>query len=167
MDLSILNNLTNKNSFESNYTVIDETDDFIVILKKYGIAVQATDKNVYDLETVLNTKYKEQVHVLNRIDQPVSGLVIFGKNKVFSAEFTEMLKARTVKKTYLALVAGTPNQEKTELHHFIKKLHNRAMTADEQVDENFKEAILEYSLLQSFDNYHLLKIDLNLKIQLH
>ena len=160
MDLSILNNLTNKNSFESNYTVIDETDDFIVILKKYGIAVQATDKNVYDLETVLNTKYKEQVHVLNRIDQPVSGLVIFGKNKVFSAEFTEMLKARTVKKTYLALVAGTPNQEKTELHHFIKKLHNRAMTADEQVDENFKEAILEYSLLQSFDNYHLLKIDL-------
>ena len=58
MDLSILNNLTNKNSFESNYTVIDETDDFIVILKKYGIAVQATDKNVYDLETVLNTKYK-------------------------------------------------------------------------------------------------------------
>ena len=34
------------------------------------------------------------------------------------------------------------------------------MTADEPVDENFKEAVLEYSVLQHFDNYHLLKIDL-------
>jgi len=160
VDLSILNNLTHKNSFESNYIIVDETEDFIVIIKKYGIAVQATNKEVYDLETVLNTKYKEPVYVLNRIDQPVSGIVIFGKNKLFASEFTEMLKARTVQKTYLALVAGTPKTGNTELRHFIKKLHNRAMTADEQVDENFKEAVLEYTLLQSFDHYHLLKIDL-------
>lgn len=160
MDLSLLNNFTGKNSFESNFRIIDESDDYIVILKKYGIAVQATDKDVYDLETVLNKRYKEPVHVLNRIDQPVSGLVIFGKNKIFSAQFTEMLKDRTVKKTYLAIVAGHPNPNPTELRHYIKKLHNRAMTADEKVDDNFKEAVLEYTLLQSFDNYHLLKIDL-------
>ena len=98
--------------------------------------------------------------MLNRIDQPVTGLVIFGKNKKFAAAFTEMLKERTVKKTYLALVSGNPKSEPTELKHYLKKLHNRAMTADEPVDENFKEAVLVYTLLQSFDNYHLIKIDL-------
>ena len=161
MDLSLLKNFVNKTpSFESDYEIVDETDDFIVILKKHGLAVQVTDKEVDDLESILNSRYKEKVHVLNRIDQPVTGLVIFGKNKNFASNFTEMLKDRSVKKTYLALVSGNPEKEPTELKHYIKKLHNRAMTADEKVDEYFKEAVLEYTLLQSFDKYHLLRIDL-------
>jgi 23S rRNA pseudouridine1911/1915/1917 synthase len=160
LDFSLLNKFGNKSSFESNYEVIDETEDFIVILKKHGLAVQVTDKEVDDLETILNNRYAEKVHVLNRIDQPVTGLVIFGKNKVFASHFTEMLKERSVKKTYLALVSGEPQKVPTELKHYIKKLHNRAMTADEKVDDFFKESILVYTLLQSFDRYHLLKIDL-------
>ncbi len=160
MDLSGLDKLNKIKTFDSNFSVIDESEDFIIILKKYGVAVQATDKETEDLETVLNAKYKEPVYVLNRIDQPVSGIVIFGKNKKFSAEFTEMLKERTVKKTYLGIVAGNPQSGITVLHHYLKKLHNRAMTADVEVDENYKEAVLEYQLIQSFDNYHLLKIDL-------
>lgn len=160
MDFSLLNKFGNKSSFESNYEIIDETEDFIVILKKHGIAVQVTDKEVDDLESILNSRYPEKVHVLNRIDQPVTGLVIFGKNKSFASQFTEMLKVRTVKKTYLALVSGEPEIGPTELKHYIKKLHNRAMTADEKVDDFFKEAILVYTLIQSFDRYHLLKIDL-------
>ncbi len=160
MDLSGLNKLINPNSFDTNFRIIDESEDFIVIIKKYGVAVQATNKGTEDLETVLNARYKDQVFVLNRIDQPVSGIVIFGKNKNFAAEFTEMLKNRSVKKTYLGIVGGNPEPVTTELRHYLKKLHNRAMTADIEVDHNYKEAVLEYTLLQSFDNYHLLKIDL-------
>lgn len=160
MDLSGLKNLNNRNSIESNFMTLDETDDFIVILKKSGIAVQATDKEIPDIETILNARYKEKVHVLNRIDQPVAGLVIFGKTKEFSSAFTELLKERTVKKTYLAIVAGQPLAGTVELRHYIKKLHNRAMTADDMIDENYKLAILEYTKLQSFDHYHLIKIDL-------
>jgi len=158
VDLTSLNKLTNTNPFERDYTIIDETEDFIVVLKKSGIAVQVTDKTLDDLESILNKRFGIPLHVLNRIDQPVTGLVIFGKNKTFSAEFTEMLKSRTVKKTYLAIVAGQPKKGKVELKHYLKKLHNRAMTADILVDHNYKEAILEYELLQSFDNYHLLRI---------
>ena len=107
VDLSLLKNFVNKTpSFESDYEIVDETDDFIVILKKHGLAVQVTDKEVDDLESILNSRYKEKVHVLNRIDQPVTGLVIFGKNKNFASNFTEMLKERSEKKTYLALVSG-------------------------------------------------------------
>ena len=158
MDLTSLNKLTNTNPFERDYSIVEETDDFIVVFKKSGIAVQVTDKTLDDLETILNKRFGMNLHVLNRIDQPVSGLVIFGKNKNFTAEFTEMLKMRTVKKTYLAIVSGQPQSGKVELKHYIKKLHNRAMTADILVDHNYKESILEYELLQSFDNYHLLRI---------
>lgn len=143
-----------------SYQIIDETEDFLVINKKNGLPVQVTDTDALDLETILREKYPEELFVLNRIDQPVSGLVIFGKNKKFAKEFTEMMKERQVSKTYLALVSGTPNNEKTTLKHFIKKYKSRAITADEPQDDYFKEALLSYTLIQSFDNYHLLKIDL-------
>jgi len=159
VDLSGLTKLSKK-SFEDTYEIIDETDDFLIVLKKHGVAVQATDSEQDDLEKILKEKYKTPIFVLNRIDQPVTGLVIFGKNKKFTEAFTEMFKERVVKKTYLAIVAGNPEKEPTKLNHFIKKLHNRAMTADEKVDENFKESVLYYTLIQSFDNYHLLKVDL-------
>lgn len=142
------------------YEILDEQEDFIIVYKHHGIAVQATDIKQNDIEGQLKEKFGKNIFVLNRIDQPVSGLVIFGKNKRFAELFTEMLKSRVVKKTYLALVSGHPNAQPTELTHYIKKLHNRAMTADEQIDDNYKEAILNYTLLQSFDKYHLLKIDL-------
>jgi len=141
------------------YEIVDETDDFIIVYKKNGIAVQATDNEQLDLEKIFTEKYGI-VYVLNRIDQPVSGLVVFGKNKHFAELFTEKIKERAVKKTYLAIVSGEPELEKTMLRHYIKKLHSRAMTADEPVDEAYKESVLYYTLKQKFDNYKLLKIDL-------
>lgn len=142
------------------FEILDEQDDFIIVYKKNGIAVQATDIKQSDVESQLKAKFGKDIFVLNRIDQPVSGLVIFGKNRRFAELFTEMLKERVVKKTYLALVSGNPESGPTMLRHYLKKLHNRAMTADEQIDDNYKEAVLYYTRLQSFDNYHLLKIDL-------
>jgi len=161
LDFFPLNSLlTGRQPFDENYSVIEETDDFVVIFKKSGIAVQVTDKQTDDLERILEEKYKGRVYVLNRIDQPVAGLVIFGKNKAFTQEFSEMIQKREVKKTYLALVAGEPNPQPTILKHYIKKLHNRAMTADEKIDDSYKECELKYTLIKSFDNYHLLKVDL-------
>jgi 23S rRNA pseudouridine1911/1915/1917 synthase len=160
IDLSSLQKLNERKSAEVQYRILDETNDFIVVYKLNGLPVQVTDSDADNLERILNDRYKQKLYVLNRIDQPVSGLVIFGRNAEFSAAFTELLKAREVKKTYLALVAGNPEKGPVILKHYIKKLHNRAMTADEALDDNYKEAILVYERLQSFDHYHLLKIDL-------
>lgn len=162
MDLSSLKFVLNNHNNDSSFQIVDDQSDFIIINKNNGIAVQVTDNEneKKDLETHLKEIYGENIFVLNRIDQPVSGLIIFGKSREFTKAFTELLKERLVKKTYLALVSGHPNSEPTELIHFIKKLHNRAQTADEPIDESFKEAILKYTKIQSFDNYHLLQIEL-------
>lgn len=163
MDIDI-NNLFQKNLKEADpyesYYILDEAEDFIIVYKKNGLAVQVTDTDALDLETILNEKYKRKFFVLNRIDQPVSGLVIFGKTKEFAKAFTDMMKERKVSKTYLALVGGEPASGLTELKHYTKKYRSRAIIADEPQDEYFKEALLYYQLIQSFDHYHLLKVDL-------
>jgi 23S rRNA pseudouridine1911/1915/1917 synthase len=144
------------------YKIIYDSKDFIIIDKRYGIAVQATDTDQEDLETVLTRKLGYKVFVVNRIDMPVSGLVIFGKNIEFTRAMTEKLKARDIEKIYLAIVKGQPIKDKPQtITHYIKKLHNRAMTADEKVDDSYKESALTYEWLQSFDNYELLKIILH------
>lgn len=141
------------------YTILYENDDYIIVYKRYGIAVQATSQTQTDLEKILNEKYTHPIYVINRIDQPVSGLVIFGKNKEFTEAFTHKLKERDIKKTYLAIVSGKPEEGKVMVKHYIKKLHNRAMTADEPM-EGYKEAVLYYEKMQEFDNYSLLKVEL-------
>lgn len=154
-----LNALLNLGKQKELYSVLDETENFIIVYKRHGIAVQATSKAQIDLENLLAEKYKHPVFVLNRIDQPVTGLVIFGKNKLFTEAFTEKIKNREVHKTYLAIVSGQPEDGTVMLHHYIKKLHNRAMTSDEPL-EDYKEALLTYTKVQDFDRYSLLKIDL-------
>jgi len=46
------------------------------------------------------------VGVVSRLDQPVSGIVIFAKSPVAAASLAEQFRTRTVEKTYLALVEG-------------------------------------------------------------
>jgi 23S rRNA-/tRNA-specific pseudouridylate synthase len=43
---------------------------------------------------------------VSRLDQPVSGIVIFAKSPVAAASLAEQFRTRTVEKTYLALVEG-------------------------------------------------------------
>jgi 23S rRNA pseudouridine1911/1915/1917 synthase len=141
------------------YSILEENEHFLVVYKRNGIAVQATSQAQIDLEKILSEKYKKPIYVLNRIDQPVTGLVIFGKTKKFAEAFTEKIKERDISKTYLAIVSGSPEEGRVKLTHYIKKLHNRAMTADEAM-EGYKESVLYYEKKQVFDNYCLLKVDL-------
>lgn len=143
------------------YSIIFENQDFLIVQKNSGLAVQTTDHIQRDLETLLKEKYGEGIFVLNRIDQPVTGLVIFARNKQFADLFSQLIKDRKIKKEYLAIVSGHPKlDERVLAKHYIKKLHNRSMTSDEPMDSNYKEAVLYYTPLQHFEHYSLLQIEL-------
>ena len=114
IDLSSLQKLTERNNAGTQYRIIDETSDFIVVYKMNGLAVQVTDSDADNLERILNERYKQKLYVLNRIDQPVSGLVIFGRNAEFAAAFTEILKSREVKKNIFG--AGSRTSRKGPCH---------------------------------------------------
>ncbi len=143
------------------FSILFENQDFLVIQKNSGLAVQTTDQIQRDLETLLKEQFGNNIFVLNRIDQPVTGLVIFARNKSFADLFSQLIKERKIKKEYLAIVSGQQKlHERTLAKHFIKKLHNRSMTSDEPMDSQYKEAVLYYTPLQHFDHYSLLHIEL-------
>jgi 23S rRNA pseudouridine1911/1915/1917 synthase len=100
--------------------------------------------------------------VIHRLDRPVSGLVIFAKTSKALSRFNELFREKEIQKTYLAVVKNKPPKEKDTLEHYLLKNEktNTSKAFLKPVTHALK-ASLDYELLASSDNYHLLKINLH------
>ncbi len=99
--------------------------------------------------------------VIHRLDRPVSGLVIFAKTSKALSRFNELFREKTIHKTYLAVVKNKPAKLKDHLVHYLIKNEKTNMSkAYAKPTGDALKAELEYELLASSDNYHLLKIKL-------
>lgn len=99
--------------------------------------------------------------VIHRLDRPVSGLVIFAKTSKALSRFNELFREKTIHKTYLAVVKNRPPKQSDRLIHYLVKNEKTNMSkAFAKPTGDALKAELEYELLASSDNYHLLKIKL-------
>ena len=99
--------------------------------------------------------------VIHRLDRPVSGLIIFAKTSKALSRFNELFREKTIQKNYLAVVKNKPPKQSDRLVHYLIKNEktNMSKAFTKPAGEALK-AELEYELLASSDNYHLLKIKL-------
>jgi 23S rRNA pseudouridine1911/1915/1917 synthase len=145
-------------------------DNHIMVVNKLSSEIVQGDKtgDVPLSEKVKNyIKHRDQkpgnvfCGVIHRIDRPVSGLVIFAKTSKALSRFNELLRERRISKSYLAVVKNRPPKEKDLLVHYLVKNEktNMSKAYTKPVGDALR-AELEYTLLASSDNYHLLKIKL-------
>lgn len=146
-------------------------DNHIIVVNKMPSEIVQGDKTG-DLPLSEKVKHflKERDHkpgnvfcgVIHRLDRPVSGLVIFAKTSKGLSRFNELFRDKTIQKTYLAVVKNRPPQAKGSLVHYLLK--NEKNNTSKVVTANNRQALkaeLDYELLASSDNYHLLKINLH------
>ena len=100
------------------FTVVDETDDWIVVDKPPFLLVHPKKPNgpktLWDgLRGLLAFELANggQVSIINRLDRETSGLVLVCKTAEAARRFHEAMKRRAVEKEYLALVWGWPERE--------------------------------------------------------
>jgi 23S rRNA pseudouridine1911/1915/1917 synthase len=99
--------------------------------------------------------------VIHRLDRPVSGLIIFAKTSKALSRFNELFREKTIFKTYLAVVKNKPTKQSERLVHYLLKNEKTNMSkAFVKPTGDALKAELEYELIASSDNYHLLKIKL-------
>lgn len=86
--------------------VLYEDDDIIVLDKPAGLPSANAPRGADSLFTRLIHRFGSEafVGVVSRLDQPVSGVVIFAKTSSSAANLAEQFRERTVTKEYLALV---------------------------------------------------------------
>lgn len=149
--------------------ILYEDNHLLVVNKLAGQLSQGDetgDPSLADeLKAYIKDKYQKPgevfLGVVHRLDRPTSGTIIYARTSKALARLNEMLRERTVKKTYWALVANRPPQEAATLkHHLLKHGSNNTSVVVSPKHKLGKEAILHYSLLKSLKDKHLLEIQL-------
>ena len=89
--------------------IIENNNNFIVINKPRGIAVQAGTKSFRNIIDVLkDSKYFENTkpYIVHRLDKETSGILIVAKTREYAQLFTSLFRIRKIHKTYIALTHG-------------------------------------------------------------
>ena len=141
--------------------VILKNNQFIAFNKPPGIPVQSDktgDKSLLQLGEIY---CKSKLFLVNRIDRPASGIVIFAKNKNAVGTLSDQFKNRTAEKKYLAVVKNKPEEsEETIIHYLVKNQKSNKSIVVDVGTENSKKAELVFRVLDKSDNYHLLEINI-------
>jgi 23S rRNA pseudouridine1911/1915/1917 synthase len=101
-----------------HFTIIDETDDYVVIDKPPFLLVHPTKPNGAptlwkQLRELLAFEIASggQVSIVNRLDRETSGLVLVAKTSAAARKFGMLMQQRRLRKEYLAIVSGWPDWE--------------------------------------------------------
>ncbi len=137
--------------------IIFQTHQFVVANKPAGVPIQLDKTGDKPLVDLLSIYCKSDLYVVHRLDRPVSGIVLFAKNKKAAAHFSKQFQDKTIEKKYLAVVKDCPEQQEGILTHYLKKIGNQEKIFKMPV-KGALEAQLSYSVKTSSDNYHLLEI---------
>ena len=134
--------------------VIYKDSEIIIVNKPAGIPVQTKSITQKDLESEIKKLLVAEgvknpyLAVINRLDQPVSGLVLFALNKNAVAKLSDDLTKGRIDKYYRAEVLGEFESREGGLEDMIYKdgKTNMSFRVDEK-DPRYKEAkkaVLEY-----------------------
>ena len=181
---------------ESDSFIIENNENFCVINKPYGLAVQGGSKikkNLVDLISrhPIFSNYKP--FIVHRIDKETSGIIIVAKNRKYAQLLTTLFRIRKIHKSYLSICHGEIEHSKGIFDDNLirydnkRKISERAITNYKVLDKNSNTTLLILNPItgrkhqirkQLFSigfpvigdtkyNFHTNKIDTKQKLLLH
>ena len=156
-------------SDSTNLQVVFEDNHLIVVNKRSGDIVQGDktgDKPLSDIvKAYIKKKYNKPgnvfLGVVHRLDRPTTGAVVFARTSKALERFNRMLRDHSVQKTYWAIVKNLPDKKEDQLIGYLKKNpKNNKSSSFKSPIAGSKKAVLNYKLLKSLNNYHLLEVTL-------
>lgn len=153
--------------------ILFEDQHIIVVYKPAGIATQTARVSQQDMVSELKNYlagkagHRQQMApssgspdrkanrepylgIVHRLDQPVSGLLVFGKTKAAAAELSRQITGGEMQKYYYAVVLGSPSNARGRLEDYLYRdsRANQSLI----VREGFpgaQKAILDYRLVKT------------------
>ena len=137
----------------SSQMFIENNDDFVVINKPSGIAVQSGTKslkNILDILRKTNEFANSTPFAVHRIDKETTGILIVAKNRKYAQLFTSLFRIRKIHKTYLGIIIGDFQEKKGVLIDNLIYYEGKKKTV--------LKAITHYNVIDSASNYSLIKL---------
>ena len=162
--------------------VLYEDNHIIAVNKTCNEIVQGDKTGDTPLSETVKAYIKEKYNkpgevflgVTHRLDRPTSGVVLFARTSKALTRLNEMFREKSsslpirggsglgsIKKTYWAIVQGTPKVPEARLENYLirNEAQNKSYIAKPGV-EKAKQAILSYKTLVKGDHYTLLEVNL-------
>jgi len=143
---------TKKVISDSNNLYVENNDNFVVINKPAGIAVQSGTKSRKNIIDILrHTKEFEgsSPYTVHRIDKETTGILLVAKNRKYAQLFTSLFRIRKIHKTYLGITIGEFEKNKGTFTDFLfhyegdKKIKTKAITHFKVIDSNNNFSLLK------------------------
>jgi len=149
--------------FSIDLPVIYEDDNVVVINKPVGILSHAKG-GIVEEATVADffkgkTSYGSDTNrpgIIHRLDRATSGIMLGAKNPETAAQLQKQFSKRKVKKTYIAIVKGTPKD--VEAHIELPIERNPSHPSQFRVGANGKYAATTYEVLESKNGKSMVKL---------
>ncbi len=156
---------------ENENKIIYEDEDIILVHKPGGIPVQTSRLGQKDMVSILKNyrarkKEDPYIAVINRLDQPVEGVLLFAKTKEAAARLSSQSKERSMDKHYRAVVynqTGKPLAEGmtgTLTDYLLKDGKTNISKVVKEGTKDAKKAVLHYKVLRTKENFAELFIKL-------
>ena len=143
-----------KKELFSNSIFIENNENFVVINKPAGIAVQSgtkSKKNIIDILRKTQEFKDARPYTVHRIDKETTGILIVAKNRKYAQLLTSLFRLRKIHKTYLGIALGELKENKGTLIDILFYYEGRKKIKT--------KAITRFSVMDSTNNYSLLKLD--------
>ena len=134
--------------------ILENNNNFVVINKPRGIAVQAGTKSFKNIIDVLkDSKYFENTkpYIVHRLDKETSGVLIVAKNREYAQLFTSLFRIRKIHKTYIALAHGKVSKN-------IKTLNDDLVTF-EKGKKNIQKAISHLRIIKTSPDFSYVELN--------
>ncbi len=144
--------------------IIYEDNHLLVVEKPINIPVQGDKTNDLDFLTMLKQFIKKRdnkpgnvyLGLVHRLDRPVGGIMVFAKTSKCASRLSEQIRNKTFKKTYYAVIYNKITEKGMLVDKLVKDNKNNIV----RVNENGKDALLNYELVDFKNNLSLVKINL-------
>lgn len=144
------------------FPICYEDDWLLAIEKPAGLLAVASDKErertayrmVLDHQRARDEK--AQLHVVHRLDQDTSGLLLFAKSREIKEKLQENWEGLVKERVYVAVVMGCPKERQGLVRSYLKETQTHLVYSTD--DPRGKEAITEYQVRKTGNGYSLLEL---------
>lgn len=150
------------------YKILYEDQDVLVIHKYPGLAVQSARSMTPDLMSMLRNRAMEQgekqpyLGLVNRLDQPVEGILLVGKNERAAADLSRQISDHThMEKWYLAVICGKlPETKGCLVDYLLKDGKTNMSRVVKEGTRGSKRSELEYEVVWEQEDRSLVRVHL-------
>ena len=151
----------------NDFKILYEDPDLMVVFKPAGMATQSARTTVPDLMSRLQNemllrKEKVSLKLVNRLDQPVEGILLVAKTKEAAADLSRRTEENThMEKWYRALICGKLPEKEGVLSDYLTEEagENRSRICAPDTP-GAKECRLFYHVLEEGEGWSLVEIRL-------